>query len=157
MDLERAKKYAVYLLSSKMYTCHEIHQKLVSKGYSDEVAEQSVAELCKAGILSDEQYAEFYIHDAANINMKGMYRIKQELLKKGIASSIIDKAALKADVDTADRLTEYVKARFADKVFSDRKELEKAKAHLLRRGYGYSEINECFKTLNIEVNGGDWD
>lgn len=157
MDLEKAKKYAVQLLSYKMYTCREIFQKLTAKGYSDNVAELTVAALCEAGILNDEQYASFYIHDAASVNLKGMFRIKQELLKKGIASSIIDKAIQNSDIDTAVQLAEYVRLKFADKAFSSAKELEKAKAHLLRKGYSYSEINKCFNSLDIKVNGGDWD
>ncbi len=157
MNLEKAKKHALHLLSSKMYTCREVFQRLVAKGFSEDIAEQTVETFCNAGILNDEQYAQFYIHDAANINLKGMFRIRQELLKKGIAASVIDRAVQNADIDTADRLCEYVKLRFADKVFSDRRDLEKAKAHLLRKGYSYSEINNCFDLLDIKVNGGDWD
>ena len=157
MELEKAKKYALYLLSSKMYTCRELCQRLVNKGYDEEIAEQTVGFLCEKGLLNDEQYAEYYIHDATSISMKGMHRIKQELIKKGIASSVIDKAMQNAEVDTADQLMEYVKSRFADKIFSDRRDIEKAKAHLLRRGFGYSEINECFRALDIKVNGGEWD
>ena len=157
MNLESAKNHALHLLSSKMYTCHEIYQRLVTKGCDEDIAEQTIKVLCNAGILDDEQYAEFYIHDAASISLKGIFRIKQDLLKKGIAASIIDRAVQNSDIDTAEQLCEYVKLRFADKVFSDRRELEKAKAHLLRKGYSYSEINKCFNLLDIKVNGGDWD
>lgn len=156
MEFERAKKYAAHLIAAKMYTCREIYQKLLRKGFDEETAEKTVDEFCRAGILCDAQYAEMYIHDAVNINMKGMYRIKQELLKKGIASSIIDKAIRNSEEDTYGQLLEYARMRFGDVQFSDRRELEKAKAHLLRRGYSYSEIKECFEELDIKVDRGEW-
>ena len=58
---------------------------------------------------------------------------------------------LTVDVDVEELLEGYVRIRFADKEFSDRRELEKAKAHLARRGFSLSEINRCFKKLNITV------
>ncbi len=127
------------------------------KKFDEEIAEQTVSEYCKAGVLNDEEYAQMYVHDAVNIHMKGAFRIRQELLKKGVASSIIDKALEGFDENEKNQLKEYVELRFADKVFTEYREIEKAKAHLLRRGYGISEINKCFKELGIKVSRGDWD
>lgn len=151
MELEKAKKIAASLLSYKSYTCQEIYQRLVRKGIDGEVAELTVAEFAKAGILNDEEYAKMYIHDALVLGMKGLFRIKQELRAKGVALSVIDRAAENSDVDTDNLLESYVRIRFGDKEFSDRRELEKAKAHLARRGFGLPEINRCFKKLNITV------
>ncbi len=151
MELEKAKKIAASLLSYKSYTCQEIYQRLVRKGIDGEMAEQAVAEFAKAGILNDAEYARMYIHDALVLGMKGLFRIKQELRAKGIALSVIERAAEDVDVDAEEMLESYVRIRFGDKEFSDRRELEKAKAHLARRGFSLSEINRCFKKLNITV------
>ena len=156
MNAERAKGFVAYLLASKMYTCKEIYQKLLRKGCDEDTAEQVVNDFCSAGLLNDEEYAKMYIHDAVNIHNKGFYRIKQELVKKGIASSVIDRAAEESEDDIGNQLMEYVKLKFGDREFEDRGELEKAKAHLLRRGYSISDINKCFRTLDIKVNRGDW-
>lgn len=155
MDAMYAKKLAAKIVSYKMYTCSEVHRRLVQKGCDDELAQQTVAEFCKAGILDDEEYAKMYIHDAAKLALKGMYRIKQELIAKGVAPSVIERAAASVDTDTEQQLRDYVCLRFGDRVFSDRREIEKAKAHLARRGFGISEINRCFKELNINVSRGD--
>ncbi len=151
MELEKAKKIAAALLSYKSYTCKEVYQRLIRKGIDQDTAELTVSEFCRAGILNDEEYARLYIHDAMVLGMKGMFRIKQELHAKGIAGSVIDKAAESVDVDAYEQLQGYVKLRFGDKEFSDRRELEKAKAHLARRGYSLSDINKCFKNLKITV------
>ncbi len=155
MEFEKAKKIAAKLISFKMYTMGEVYKKLIQKGISNEIAEQTVAEFCKAGILNDEEYAKAYIHDGLSVNMKGTFRIKQELFQKGVASSIIEKAMLDTKVDEASILEEYVRLRFAEKVFSDWKEIEKAKAHLARRGFGLYEINKCFENLGIKVVRGE--
>lgn len=157
MDIAAAKKIAAKLISFKMHTCREVYQKLLRKGCDEQTAEETVAEFCKAGILDDAEYAKAYIHDATAIGFKGMYRIKQELLAKGIASSVIDKAAMESDIDVKQQLKNYVEVRFADKVFEDYKDIEKVKAHLMRRGYNISDINKCFKELNITISRGDID
>ncbi|MBE7023170.1 MAG: regulatory protein RecX [Ruminococcaceae bacterium] len=157
MELDRAKNIVAKLLSYKMYTCSEVHRKLLQKGISEETADIAVAEFCKAGILNDAEYAGAYIHDGVLVHMKGLYRIRQELLQKGIAPGIIEKAMRDTEADTEAQLREYVELRFLGKEFSDWRELEKAKAHLVRRGFGISEINRCFNELDIKVKKGDID
>ena len=153
MDIEKAKKTVAKLISYKMYTCNEVYKRLIKKGFGEEIAEAAIDEFVKVGILNDEEYARLYIHDGMLLSFKGSYRIRQELLAKGIAMSVIDKAMALSEVDTEKQLEEYVSIRFADKKFSDWNEIEKAKAHLARRGYSISEINSCFKKLNIKVVG----
>ncbi len=156
MENQRAKKLAANLLSYKMYTCREIYQRLLQKGIDESVAEETVDEFCRAGILNDEEYARAYAHDAINISMKGRFRIKQELIKKGVAQSIIENVLSEFEEEN-DALAEYVKMRFQDKQFEDFCDIEKAKAHLVRRGYAISDINKCFKELGIKVKRGDCD
>ncbi len=157
MDIASAKKIAAKLISYKMYSCNEICRKLISKGCDKDMAEQTVAEFARAGILNDMEYAKAYIHDAMLIGLKGMFRIRQELLAKGVAASVIDKAEAEVEIDAEEQLREYVELRFGDKIFEDYSDIEKAKAHLMRRGYGISDINRCFKELGIAVKRGDMD
>lgn len=155
MDIEVAKKIAAKLISYKMYTCSEVFKRLVQKGCDSETAEMVVAEFCRAGILNDEEYAKMYIHDASLISMKGMFRIRQELLAKGIASAVIERAIAESEVNADDQLEHYAELKFGDKVFSEYREIEKAKAHLARRGFSISDINRVFKKLNITVKRGE--
>ncbi len=158
MDIASAKKIAAKIISYKMYSCREVYRKLIAKGCDEETAENTVAEFVNAGILNDLEYAKAYIHDAMLIGLKGMFRIRQELILKGVAASIIEKAAETMEIDADEQLRSYVELRFVDKVFEDYKDIEKAKAHLVRRGYGISDINRCFKELGIKViQGSDID
>ena len=153
--MEKAKKIAAKIISYKMYTCNEVYKKLLQKGVEEDVARATVDEFVKAGILDDLEYAKLYIHDAQVIGLKGMYRIGQELRAKGIASSVVEKASAMCEIDSEEMLENYVTLRFGDKVFTDWKEIEKAKAHLLRRGFSIGDINNCFKKLDICVVRGD--
>lgn len=157
MNIEQAKKFVAKKIGFKSYTCQEIYRKLVQSGCEKEVAEETVSEFCKAGILNDEEYTKMYIHDAASIGFKGMYRIRQELGAKGISSTVIDRAISDTEIDEGELLEKYVLIRFGESLFADFKELEKAKTHLMRRGYGIYEINRCFKKLGIGVSRGDID
>ncbi len=157
MDINVAKKTVAKLISYRSYTCKELYKKLLSKGCEKEIAEQTIEEFCSAGILNDEEYAFCYIHDGLVIGLKGLFRLKQELLSKGVAASVIERAVARVDIDTAAQLESYVQLKFGDKEFSDWREIEKAKMHLMRRGYGISEINKCFKNLGISAKRGDFD
>lgn len=157
MDIEAAKRVAAKLISYKMYTCSEVFKRLVQKGCDSETAEMVVAEFCRAGILNDEEYAKMYIHDATVISLKGMFRIKQELIAKGIATSVVERAIADSEIDTEAQLESYVELRFGDRIFLDYKDIEKAKAHLARRGFSIPDINRVFKKLNITVKRGEDD
>ena len=157
MEVEKAKKVVAKLLSKKMYTCDEIYKRLIHKGFSKEISEIIVGEFSKVGILNDEEYARLYIHDAVCVNMKGIHRAKQELLLKGVALSLIERVEQEAEIDQSEQLERYVELRFGDRVFEDWKEIEKAKAHLVRRGFGIYDINKCFDKLGIKVMRGDRD
>lgn len=149
MDIDKAKKTVANLVSYKMYPAGEVYRKLLEKGASKEVAEEAVSEFIKAGILDDCEYARLYIHDALVIGYKGMFRIKQELLKKGISSSVIERAISENEIDTEKQLESYVMLKYGESEFSSFSEIEKAKAHLMRRGYSIAEINRCFKKLKL--------
>lgn len=153
--MEKAKKIAAKIISYKMYTCNEVYKKLLQKGVEEDVARATVDEFVKAGILDDFEYAKLYIHDAQVVGLKGMYRIRQELIAKGVASSVVEKAANECEIDSEEMLENYVELRFGDKEFTDWKEVEKAKAHLLRRGFAIGDINRCFRKLDISVVRGD--
>lgn len=146
----RGKRLAVRFLSAKMYTAREIFDKLRRKGYSSEISEQIVTELITDGILDDKKYAEYYILDSVNIGNKGIYRIKQELLRKGVARGIIDRAIHEAEVDTRNALRDFVSLKLSSTEITTRKEYEKFRAMLARRGYSLGEIKEVLSEYDFD-------
>lgn len=155
MDKERCKKYALGLLAARMYTCSEIYERLIRRGAEKEDAEAVVFDLVSLGYLDDRKYAEFYILDRVNLYGKGMYRIKQELIKKGVAAYIIDEAIKNSDADVMNALVDYARLKFGEDTEYSYKEFSKIKAHLLRRGYSYGEVGECLEILGIKAARGE--
>ena len=139
----KAKNYAAFCLGKKNYTEQELYKKLCEKGY-EECAAEVLAEFISAGILNDRDYAYMYISDGVNIKCKGLYRLSRELLEKGVDKRIIQEVREEFYEASYNSLLEFVRAHYGDEEITDRKTLEKIKAQLLRRGYGYDEIRNCF-------------
>ena len=148
---EKAKKIAAGYVAARMYTCREIEDRLCRKGIEKDVAEQVVCDFAAAGILDDRLYAEAYVSEAVKLGGKGVFRIKQELYAKGIARSIIDDACSENEENTYAALCEYVESRRLYEGITTRRELEKLKARLARRGFSSSEIRECLSNYNFEL------
>ncbi len=145
--IDRAKKYGLYCLNIKNLTEEELYQKLKSKGY-EEYAPQVLEEFTKNGLLNDRDYAYMYISDGINIKCKGLFRLSQELMKKGVSKKIINEVSEEFTEDCYNSLMEFVRAHYGNETIDDRKTLEKIKAQLLRRGYSYGEIRRCFDELD---------
>ena len=141
--VQKARNSAAAILTIKMHTCRELCDKLIKKGFDKELAEQVTGEFISAGFLNDAEYASMYISDQATLGAKGTYRIKQELIKKGVSLSIIEDALACADIDTQSTLREYITLRGLCDNIHTRRDLEKLKARLARRGFSLSEINSC--------------
>ncbi|MBQ2890611.1 MAG: regulatory protein RecX [Clostridia bacterium] len=139
----KARNYGAYCLGKKFLTEEELYKKLCDKGYS-EVAPEVLAEFTKAGIIDDKNYAYMYISDGINIKCKGLFRLRDELIKKGVDKGIIDAVSAEFEEDCYNSLVSFMKAHYGDEKISDRKTLDKIKAQLLRRGYSYGEIRRCF-------------
>ena len=141
--IKKARSYALYCLDRKNLTEQELYEKLCQKGH-EEFAPEILAEVCKAGIVDDKNYAYMYISDGINIKCKGLYRLSQELIQKGVSKAVIEEISEDFQEDCYNSLVSFVRAHYGDSEIDDRKTLEKIKAQLLRRGYSYSEIRRCF-------------
>lgn len=141
--IARARNYAAYCISKKNLTEQELFDKLCEKGYQ-EAAPQILEEFTKAGIVDDKNYAYMYISDGINIKCKGLYRLREELIRKGVSKEIIALISEEFQEDCYNSLLSFVRAHYGEEADLDRKELEKIKAKLLRRGYSYGEIRRCF-------------
>lgn len=153
----KGKHLALRFLGARMYTTREIYDRLRRKGYDDELAEKIVSDLIEEGALNDKFYAECYITDSVNLGAKGEYRIRQELLRKGVAASLIDRAFNEADVDFDASLREYIKERLRVTEISDYKDLMRFKASLARRGYSPGDIRRALQDFEFDFSGAAWE
>ena len=149
-ERERAIKILSSSLARRMHTCRELSDKLKKKGFSDSVIDDVIDEFIKNDIINDRNFADVYIIDAALINYKGEFRIRQELVKKGVARSVIDAAFAESEVDFENALFEYLKIKLRGEEIGDYAAHEKLKHHLAGRGYSLGEIKRGITRYETE-------
>lgn len=91
-NLHQARRAAVHLLSYRPRTTAEIQNRLVRKGYAKGVAGRVVADLEEGGLLDDDAFAREFTVQRAQSRRVGQYRIRRDLVRRGI------------DIETADRV-----------------------------------------------------
>lgn len=140
--------YCLGLLSRRMYSEKELQDKLKLHDCPPDVAEEILAKLKENGYLSDEQYREQFLYSRQTYKKQGFYKIKQELSGKGISldASDYDFSAEK------ENLKEQVSL-----LLKKQTEPKKIYSRLIRKGYRFSDITDCLRTLSSEVLEEDYE
>ncbi len=86
--MAEARTIALRFLGRREYACKELSDKLQRRGLPAAVVAQAVAELAKEELVSDQRFAEAFAHSRVT-RLYGPLRIRAELIKRGIDSSLI--------------------------------------------------------------------
>ena len=95
LDLGKAYKYAINLLSSRNYTIYDLTQKLLAKQYEGHIVSELIERLKQLNLLNDEVYATQYVVHHANLGKKGPKLLERELHEKKINQELINKALVR--------------------------------------------------------------
>lgn len=82
---------ALRFLANRDRTCREVREHLIGKGYDEGGADKLIQELKDWNYLNDRSYAEKYFRYAGRKG-RSIYRMKQELLQKGIPFADLEEA-----------------------------------------------------------------
>ena len=138
-EFRSAREQAMDCLTAAEQTGGMLRQKLLRR-YGEEAAEAAVLRMEELGLINDREYSRRFAADAVNLRSWPRRRIAAELQKKGVAEDVIAEALAdvteETEIETACRLLEK---QYREKL-RDRREREKAKAALQRRGFGYEVI-----------------
>lgn len=139
----KAIHYCTYLLGFSDKSVRVLRQKLKEKEYSNEVIEECLDVLQKNGVLNDTNLCRQKYLQIANSKLYGPSRIKNELFAKGFSFEDIKNAESELELDFEELLCELCKKLLKNgrTDLSDKAQLEKFKAKLMRYGYGFSLIN----------------
>lgn len=125
-----------------------MRQKLLAKGYPENIVNEVVADVVHEGLQSDARFAEVFIHSRVEKGY-GAHRIRQELRQRGIES---EEGPDWGRTDW-DRLIEKVYAKKYGDSFPDSVPERAARERfLLRRGFGRDQVRRLFRRLR---QGGD--
>ncbi len=88
----RAMKKAVSVLAISDKSRRTLESKLITAGFSRDIARYTVDECLSLGYIDEGRQLERLIEREANISLKGRAYIKRKLMSKGYSSSDIDTA-----------------------------------------------------------------
>ena len=154
-ELRSARERALDLLSAAEQTSGTLRQKLL-RWYGEETVEAAVLRMEELGLVNDLDYGRRYAADAVNLRGWPRRRIAMELQKKGVPAEVIEEALAniteETEIETACRLLEGLyRGRLRD-----RRERDKVKAALQRRGFSYEVIRQAVsRAMEALPEGGE--
>lgn len=139
-DLQKALSYAKKLLKFRARSKRELEERLLQRGFSDQVVQSVIENFQRSGLINDEKFAYLFAYDMLTVQGFGPYRIKAKLKQLGISQKLID--------DTIDKVMKEVDLiHLLKKIIQLHKiEDEKIREFLYRRGFP----TEYLQTFDIE-------
>ena len=139
----RAKSYALYLLTKQNYTRKGLLDKIRTR-HDATSAEFAVERMEELRLLDDEEYARRYCHDLIELRHFSAYHAKQALLQKGIDREIVDRVLEELAPDPVEQICELLRTKYARKL-SDEKGRERTVASLQRGGFRWEHIKTAMR------------
>ena len=138
---------ALNFISKSVKTEREIKDKLIKKGYLEEIVLETLEKLKSYNFVNDKDYINRYVSTYKNNKSKKL--IKFELQKKGVNKLDVDECLdeIESEFETALKIAEkYVKNKEKDD-----KTFQKCYKYLLSKGFSYDDsLNATKKVINIE-------
>nr|WP_255724720.1 regulatory protein RecX [Shimazuella soli] len=136
-------------ISYRPRTVKEAEKHLLEKGF-DEILIKSVLESMKQqGFLDDHQYAVSWIKERQMGKKLGINRLKQELKRKGVSSTNIDKAIQEENIiEERQLVTEVAERRYSRLCQEDWQTIERRLgSYLLRRGFPSHLVRQALQHI----------
>ena len=134
-------------LSRREHSSKEIYQKMSRKVESKEILLESIKELERDGLLSDERFAESYFQSRKRRGF-GPLRIKSELIQRGVKENLF--YSLEKEIDWSSNALDALKKKLNGKMPQETKEILKLKNFLNYRGFEFQDIDKAFSMLDKE-------
>ena len=151
--LYHIKQRAFRYLGRRLHSASELRTKLRQKGYEIEMIDKVICELKDKNYLDDSEFASVFVEEKFRSKMWSENKLKAELIKKGVKSSIISEVLsnkFSKDVNYNNALTVALKKY---KILQERNlDLQTTKKKLISflntRGYNYETIKQvCDKII----------
>ena len=144
---KRAKKRALHLLEQMDRTERQLRDKLLANEYPQSCVDGAIEYVKGFHYLDDSRYASNYVR----FSQEKMSRVclKQKLMQKGIASSVIEEAIEEAYVaDEMEQIMALLQKRKFNPEEADEKEFQRTYQYVMRRGFKSSDI---LKAMKMEI------
>lgn len=148
-DVKRCKDKAMWLISYRDHSRHELIEKL-RRDYPQEICETTADRLEELGLLDDGRYARRYTADLINIKHLSERGVRQKLREKGIDRDLIDEALSEFVIDEDEQIRAIIEKKYA-RTLDDEKGRRRAVNALTRLGFSYQSIKSVMaEYIDIE-------
>ena len=137
------RQTAIRLLARREHSRAELQQKLLARGFMQDVVTPLLNQLTEKNILSDRRFAENYIHYRTNKGY-GPVRIGAELTQRGVDSDIIDELLNMQTEYWLQHIQTIKLKRFGKKIPQDFNEQTRQMRFLQYRGFTMEQIRRIF-------------
>ena len=152
-----AARRAMNLLVKRDYAEVELYRKLRDKGYSEFFAGKGIEYVSAYHYLDDARYARQMIGSRKDTMSRKM--MVSRMRQKGLSDEVIQEAMEEADWTDEMGIAREIRRRFssAEQIESlTDKDRQKLIQSLMRKGYGYSDIQHVIRHLDELEEGTTW-
>ena len=148
-----ARTIAIRSLAAKGRSVAEMRQRLLDRGFDREDVEMHISQLQLEGLLDDEKLASELVYSLGEKKKLGPGAIRQELAKRKIPSSIIERVVDSSEDTRAHNLEILVHQRLRTVEGFDREvQIRRLLGYLARRGYTGTDV---YHAVTTALSGGD--
>ena len=141
----RCLNAAIHFLSYRPRSEFEVKERLLRRGFDDNIVEAVIAKLREQGLVDDVAFAQFWKENRDSFSPRSQWLTKLELRQKGVTDDLIDQVVDTIDNDSAYRAA-LSKARSLPR--SDYQGFRRRLGEFLkRRGFSYGVINHTIERL----------
>lgn len=144
-------------LELRSHSFFELKQKCILKGFPQEWIQFALEKIESLNLINEEEFARTFAQSRQKYKKWGFLRIQNELIKKGLPSSIVQKITQELKENNPQLEKELIKDLIQKKLKSlvretdIQKKQQKLIRFLISRGYSYSIISNVIKEERIFV------
>ena len=149
--LFECKEKALYYISIRSRTEHDIKKYLIRKGFDKTTISKVLQHFTERGLINDYDYAVRYIQSVREHKIIGNKMLEKKLFEKGVDKGIIKKAIRKTEDKEPDIEQVYQLAlKKYNKVKDKEHPEEKVVSFLYQRGFNWDIIKKVMKKIGKE-------
>ncbi|MHB1355264.1 MAG: regulatory protein RecX [Anaerolineae bacterium] len=143
---ERVLNYLTFRPRSEV----EIRRYLAEKEVDQQVGEEVITRLLRAGLLDDQAFAKYWVENREAFHPRGKWLLRAELHRAGVSTEVIDNVVNTVN-DEAGALRAAQRKAHQMRAKSDQEFRRRLLSFLQRRGYSYELADRVVRYLRQQV------
>ncbi|MBE6903609.1 MAG: regulatory protein RecX [Ruminococcaceae bacterium] len=150
ITFEQAKEKAANILTYRDHSKASLYKRLLEKGVSEEIAEQTVDFFEDVGYINDERYAQDKARELYEVKKYGVRRVVFELTKRGVDKELAENVVFEICEENPNDLNSLISKYIKGQDISDFKVKKRISDKLIRMGYDFDEIKSAINNFSDE-------